>query len=462
MEHFLPLLKSEILEALHTHPSLMLFLVIGMGYLIGRIGFGNFSFGPVAGVLFAGLFFGHFGFRITEGAQTVGFSMFIFSVGYQAGPSFFTVLREDGVRYVMLAIVVATTGFILAVAGTSLLSLQPGMSAGLLAGGLTSSPTLAAAQEAVRHGMVSLPEGWSQETVINNVATGYAITYIFGLAGLITMLKLLPRWLGIDLATEAQRMSSETGDTGAEPVNVTSRCYRVTNEEMTNVPISELRDAYWDQATVVRRVVGEERRALEPDDRLQIGDRLELMGPRSFFVNVAHRLGEEVPPKWRIRDVTDTAQIVVLHKEVVGSKLIDIDIPRRFGLLLVRMTHLGVEVPHGDEIELAKGDILTVVGNAAQIDALGAYLGYVERDIAETDMVTFAFGIVVGVLVGMLSIELGGVSIGLGSAGGLLASGLVISYLRSKRPTFGRLPDAAQWFLMEFGLLLFMTGVGLR
>lgn len=89
MDQFLPLLKAEILEALHNHSALMLFLVIGTGYLIGRIRIGNFSFGPVAGVLFAGVFLGHFGFRITSGAQTVGFAMFIFSVGYQAGPLFF-------------------------------------------------------------------------------------------------------------------------------------------------------------------------------------------------------------------------------------------------------------------------------------------------------------------------------------------------------------------------------------
>jgi putative transport protein len=462
MQHSLHLLTSQILEILHTNPSMMLFLIIGLGYLIGRIGFGGFSFGPVAGVLFAGLFFGHFGFRMAEGPQIVGFSMFIFSVGYQAGPSFFSVLKEDGARYMLLALVVASSGFVVAVIGASLLSLQPGMSAGLLAGGLTSSPTLAAAQEAVRDGVVTLPEGWSREAVINNVATGYAITYIFGLAGLITILKLLPRWLGIDLAAEAQRMSSEARETGAAPVNVTTRCYRVTNEEMTRVPISKLRDTYWDQVTVANLVRNGQQIPVKADEYLQVGDRLEFMGPRSFFVEAAHRFGEEVPPKWRIRDVTDTAQIVVLNREVVGKKLVDIDIPRRFGLLLVRIMHLGVEIPHSADIELSKGDILTVVGNAAQIDALGDHLGYVERDIAETDMVTFAFGIVFGVLVGMLSIEVGGVSIGLGSAGGLLAAGLAISYLRSRRPTFGRLPDAAQWFLMEFGLLLFMTGVGLR
>ena len=201
---------------------------------------------------------------------------------------------------------------------------------------------------------------------------------------------------------------------------------------------------------------------LGDDEKVQLGDHLEVIGPRDFFIKVAPILGEEVHPEWRISDAIDTAQVVVLNKPVIGKTLAEIEIQHRFGLMLARITQLGVEVPHSGHIKLGKGDILTVVGNASQIDALGEYLGHIERDISETDMVTFAFGIVFGVLVGMLSIEIGGVAVGLGTAGGLLASGLLIGYLRSKRPTFGRLPDAAQWMLMEFGLLIFMAGVGLR
>jgi putative transport protein len=461
MQKYLPTLETGILEILKTQHVLLLFLVLAVGYLIGKIRFGSFSFGPVAGVLFAGLFLGHFGLRISSDLQSIGFAMFIFSVGYQAGPRFFSVLKEDGARYATLAVVVACTGFSIAVLGATLLTLQPGTSAGLLAGGLTSSPTLAAATDAVSQGIMPVPEGWSKDAVINNIATGYAITYIFGLAGLITVIKLLPPWLGIDLAVEAQRLSEENADE-QKPVNVTTRCYRVTNEEITKLTVAELREKYWDQATVVTLTRDGMSKRLGDYDNMQIGDHLEVIGPRDFFVKVAPIFGQEIQPEWRISDAIDTAQVVVLNKPVIGKTLAEIEIQRRFGLMLARITQLGVEVPHSNNIELGKGDILTVVGNASQIDALGEYLGHIERDISETDMVTFAFGIVFGVLVGLLSIEIGGVAVGLGTAGGLLASGLTIGYLRSKRPTFGRLPDAAQWMLMEFGLLVFMAGVGLR
>ena len=168
----LEILGEWILAFLNSHESIVFFLVLGIGYLIGNIRIGSFSFGSVAGVLFAGLIFGYYGFRITPAAQMVGFALFIFSVGYQAGPGFVTVLKQDGLKYFTLAVVVGLTGFGIAALWANMLSLPPGMSAGLLAGGLTSSPTLAAAQEAVHAGSVRLADGWSQDQVVDNIAMG--------------------------------------------------------------------------------------------------------------------------------------------------------------------------------------------------------------------------------------------------------------------------------------------------
>ena len=450
-------------DILTLQPALVLFLILGLGYLIGNIRLGNFSFGPVAGVLFAGLFLGHFGFRITAAAQAVGFALFIFSVGYQAGPQFFFVLRQDGLKYLALAVVVATCGFSIAAGWATALSLDPGFSAGLLSGGLTSSPTLAAAQEAIRSGSVSIPDGITADDMLTNVATGYAITYIFGLAGLITVIKLLPGWLGIDLAAEAQRLQSDSRENeSVAPVNVTTRRYRVLGETFTVPTVGELRKLYWDQVTVVRSIRDGKPLTLQDDEHLEEGDILEISGPRRFFTRVAPLIGEEVPLGYRLSDATDTAQVIVMSDAAIGKSIADADIARIFGLVLNRVHRLGTQLPIEPDLLLEKGDILTVIGPAKQVDALGEFMGAIERDISETDMVTFAFGIAAGIILGMLSVTVGGISIGLGTAGGLLLSGLIIGYTRNMRPTFGRLPEAARWFLMEFGLLLFMAGVGLR
>ena len=454
---------GRLLETLHTQPVLTLFLILGMGYLIGNIRIGSFSLGPVAGVLFAGLFLGHFEFRMSPGAQSVGFAMFIFSVGYQAGPRFFDVLRTDGLKYFLLAVVIAATGFTLAVIATKLLELAPGTSAGLLAGGLTSSPTLAAAQEALRTGQVAPPEGMTADAMIGNVATGYAITYIFGLAGLIAIIKLLPQVLGIDLEKEAKALEVKAESSAAlPPTNISSRIYRVSNEEITKIPGKQLREQYWDKTSVIRLRRGGEFLKPDPEDFLQLGDELHILAPVEFFTEIVARFGEEITPDISTAQFTETAQIVVIDKNAVGKTLRELDIARKFGVLLTGVSRMRIQIPHTSDVELRKGDILTVVGPHDSVDLLGTEVGHVEREIAETDMVTFAFGIALGVLVGMLSINVGQLSLGLGSAGGLLASGLAIGYLRSVHPTFGRLPDAARWILMEFGLLLFMAGVGLR
>jgi putative transport protein len=454
---------TRLLETLRVQPVLTLFLILGMGYLIGNIRIGSFSLGPVAGVLFAGLFLGHFDFRMSPGAQAVGFALFIFSVGYQAGPRFFDVLRADGLKYFLLALVVAATGFTIAVIAAQLLSLAPGTSAGLLSGGLTSSPTLAAAQEALRTGQVAPPEGITADAMIGNVATGYAITYIFGLAGLIAIIKLLPQLLGIDLKKEAKALEAKAeSEVALHPTNVSARIYRVTNKDITEIPGEQLKEQYWDKASVVRLKRGDELIEPDPEDFLQLGDELYILAPVEYFTEIVSRIGEEITPEISTEEFMETAQVVVINKGAVGKTLQQLDIASKFGVLVTGISRMRMQIPRTADFELSKADILTVVGAHDNIDLLGKEVGHVEREIAETDMVTFAFGIALGVVVGMLAINVGQLSLGLGSAGGLLASGLAIGYLRSIYPTFGRLPDAARWILMEFGLLLFMAGVGLR
>ena len=455
---------TGFLELLREQPVLTLFLILGMGYLIGAIRIGSFSLGPVAGVLFAGLFLGHFDFRMSAGMQSVGFALFIFSVGYQAGPRFFDVLRTDGLKYFLLALVIAVTGFSVAVIATQILSLTPGTSAGLLSGGLTSSPTLAAAQEALRSGQVAPPEGISADEMIGNVATGYAITYIFGLAGLIAIIKLLPQILGIDLKKESKALESKDVTAKSQQVNIALRVYRVTNEAITKIPVEELDEQYWDKTSVARVVRGGEIVTPGSEGFLRLDDEVYILAPVNYFTDTISQadIGEEITPEISTGLMTRSVQIVVINKKAIGKSLQELDIAKKFGVLVTRVTRMQIEIPSSINYKLRKGDVLTVSGPAEYIDLLGQELGHVERDIAETDMVTFAFGIAFGVLVGLLAIKIGQLSIGLGSAGGLLASGLAIGYLRSVYPVFGRMPDAARWILMEFGLLIFMAGVGLR
>ena len=450
-----------LVELLRGQPVLLLFTLLTLGYVIGGISIRGFTLGPVAGVLFAGIFFGHEGLRITPGAQAVGFALFIFSVGYQAGPRFFSALKADGLKYFVLSLVVATTAVIVALSASYLLELKPGVAAGLLAGGLTSSPTLAAAQDAVREASVTLPPGYSAEKVMSNIASAYAITYIFGLTGLITLIRYMPRLLGIDLEAECRAIEAPSGRS-LKPVNITTRRYRVENPDFLSLTVRELREKYCNRAPIATVQREGEIVRVRGNDHLQAGDMLELVAPRELFAGGLQEIGPELPLDWDVSENQDTRVVVVTNAQAYGNTLGDLDIPTAFRVIIRKIIRQGVELPHSMELELKKGDILHAVGTEEQLVTFGAFMGHMEQDLNQTDMLTFAIGISAGVLLGMLSFPLGGLEIGLGNAGGLLAAGLAIGYLRSVRPTFGRLPEATSWWLMEFGLLLFMAGVGLQ
>ena len=454
-------LLDGIVGLLREQPVLLLFTLLAAGYVIGGISIKGFTLGPVAGVLFAGIFFGHEGLRITEGAQAVGFALFIFSVGYQAGPRFFSALKADGLKYFLLSLVVASTAVSVALSAAYILELKPGVAAGLLAGGLTSSPTLAAAQDAVREASVTLPQGYSADKVMSNIASAYAITYIFGLTGLITLIRYMPRLLRIDLEAECRAIEAPS-DRHFNPINITTRRYRVENPDFISLTVRELREKYCSRAPIATVQRGGETVRVRGQDHLQIGDLLELVAPQELFARGLQEIGPELPLDWDISEKQDTSVVVVTNAQAYGNTLGELDIPNSFRVIIRKIFRQGVELPHNPQLELKKGDILHAVGGEEPLASFGAFMGHMETDLEQTDMLTFAIGIAAGVLLGMLSFPIGGLQIGLGNAGGLLAAGLAIGYVRSVRPTFGRLPEATSWWLMEFGLLLFMAGVGLQ
>jgi putative transport protein len=283
------------------------------------------------------------------------------------------------------------------------------------------------------------------------------------LAGLIAIIKLLPQVLGVDLEKEAKALEADDESGAAsQQANVSARIYKVTNEEITKISGEQLREKYWDKTSVVRLRRDGAFVKPNPSEFLQLGDELYILAPVNFFTETVGKFGEEITPEASTAQFTEAAQIVVINKQAVGKSLEELDIAKKFGVLLTRVSRMRMEVPRTVDFRLRKGDILTVVGPHDNVDLLGEEFGHVEREVAETDMVTFAFGIAFGVVIGLFAVNVGQLSLGLGSAGGLLTSGLAIGYLRSVHPTFGRLPDAARWILMEFGLLIFMAGVGLR
>jgi putative transport protein len=286
-------------EFLLQQPVLVFFLVLSLGYLIGSIRVFGISLGGVGGVLIAGLFFGHYGMTMYAGMQSMGFALFIFCVGYQAGPQFFDVLLTSGLKYLSLALVVAATGFALAVSLAGALNLAPGMAAGLLGGALTTTPTLAAAQDAVRSGLVTAPDGFTNEQILTNIGAGYALTYLFGLIGLILIIRLLPRVLGIDLPAEAAKLSSG-GDPEAGPdlSTVTRRTYRINNLEHIHQTVVEMEREALGRIIFAGIRRNGEKIDINDETRLELDDEVLVIGDVHHLLESAHSL--EMRRSWLI------------------------------------------------------------------------------------------------------------------------------------------------------------------
>lgn len=456
---------ATLYNYMQQQPILVFFLVLGLGYLIGNIRVWGISLGPVGGVLVAGIFFGHFGFTMYAGAQTFGFVLFIFCVGYQAGPKFIDVLISDGLKYLSLALVVAGTGFGLAVGLSKLFDFAPGLAAGLMGGAMTTTPTLAAAQEAVYSGLARIPDGYTSEEVLTNIGAGYALTYLFGLVGLILIIRLMPRILGIDLPAEAAKLVSDD-DIGGVPnlSEVARRTYRVTQEKYLGKTVHGLQLSSPKNFSIVAIRRQGNVIPIDYDTRIELSDEMLVIGRIGYLLKTMPDFGEEISDEEGLNVSMCTAQVVVSKPEMIGMPLADIRLAKvkHLGVLVLGVRRHRKKLPVDGSLVLLRGDVVTIYGPELAVLPLTENVGHVERDVIETDLFTFALGIAVGVVVGTLAVTIGGVTIQLGMAGGLLLSGLSVGFLRSIWPIFGRVPDASRWVLMELGLLMFMAGVGIN
>jgi putative transport protein len=462
-------MEIDLFELLKNNSMLMLFTVIGLGYLIGNLKIGATALGPTVGVLLTALVFGHYGLEVLPQVGAFGFALFIFSVGLDAGPSFFSAFREDALKYITLALIVAVCGFSMALVSAKLLSFEPGFGAGLLAGALTSTPTLVGAQEAVNSGLAHIPEGLTTAKIINNINVGYALTYLVGSIVVILMITYAPKLLKLNLEAMALTYAKEKGILAKKGGGTTTadtlplvRAYKVA-EEGAGKTLAQ-RSAELNIPSIALRVKrNNELFDAKPDFVLELDDIVSFIASLSVHQWARENIGaEEVLDPDLLDYHINAHEIVVLNSKIAGKRLSELALPNNYGCFTTDLIRAGIELPLTDEVVLLKGDRLRVVGDENRLRELGAHLGYVEEEVEETDLVTFSFGIVLGIFLGLIVVNIAGISIGLGTAGGLLIAGIILGYLSSINPTFGRVPAPARFILKELGLMLLMATIGLN
>ncbi|MCK4388277.1 MAG: aspartate-alanine antiporter [Dehalococcoidia bacterium] len=459
---------DDIVEICRSYPQIVVFLAIAIGYFVGKIKLRGFNIGSTAGVLIIALVLGQMNIEVPPLLKAVSFALFIFCMGYKVGPQFFGALKKEGLHYIWLSLFLALLGLVIAILLGKGFGFDKGTTAGLLAGAMTQSSVIGTAEGAIKHLSVSAAD---QTALESNVAVAYAITYVFGTAGLIFFFKMIPRLMKIDLRNEARKLEEEmsggSGEIDKRPElfswykQLNLRAYRVTNENILGKTVSEL------EALFPRKIAVEKLKRADrvidpaPGTVIQSGDVVAMVGDRREFLKADEKIGPEVDDRSVVDLIGEILNICVLNPEAVGRTLGEISTEHGHGCFLRKITRQGHELPLTKNTVVHKCDVLEVAGTQKDIEKLVKHLGYPERPTVMTDLVIVGLGCVLGTLIGLIMVPVMGIPLTLGVGGGVLLSGLVFGWLRSIHPTFGQIPGGAQWVLTDLGLNLFIACVGL-
>lgn len=459
---------------LRQYPELAVFLTLAFGFWIGKIRVKKFTLGTVTSVLLVGVLVGQLNIPIAGPLKSVFFLLFLFAVGYSVGPQFFRGLKKEGLPQMLFAAVMCVFCLLAPYLLAKLMSYNAGEAAGLLAGSQTMSAVLGVATDTINQMNGSDTD---KTGMINVMPVAYAVTYIFGTAGSAWLVSDIgPRLLGgLEYVKKACKEleaklgnNDESEQPGFMPAArpVTFRAYTISNDWFgSGKTVQELEDYLAGQGRrlFVERVrVNNVVKEVKPSMVLEKGNEVVLSGRREFVIGEENWIGEEVNDVDLLDFPAETLPVLAVNKEIVGKTLCQLrKMPCMHGVSVKSIKRAGINIPVLSGNKVDGGDMLELVGMKMDVDRAAKALGYPDRPTNQTDLIFVGLGILLGGIVGSLAIHFGGVPISLSTSGGALIAGLVFGWLRSKHPTFGRIPEPSLWILNNLGLNVFIAVVGI-
>jgi putative transport protein len=436
------------MTALFAEQMFVLFFIMALGSWLGTFSIRGISLGT-AGVLFIALIFGHFGLSVPKVVMDLGLLLFVYAVGLQAGMRFFRTFRSQGFRFIVIALVTVLVGAVMTVLVAWMWKLPFDLATGLYTGALTCTPALAAVIDSINR----LGLGNSA-----SVSVGYGIAYPFSMVGVVLVVQLLPKLLRRDLAAEEARWREAQAK---EMPGIVARQYRVTNSNVDGRLVSEIDLHRLSTVNLSRVKRGDKVFAASPSTRLQLWDVVMVVGQEAEVAKMSMLLGEPTEVKMDVNTDVKSVDVYVSEPSLISKKLMDLKIWERYTVVITRIRRQGLEITPTGPATLEIGDSIRVVGESTAVDEFVRIVAGKPARADETQMVTFLMGLVLGVILGNISIPLGnGLDLQLGNAGGVFLVGLVIGH-------FGRVgsfklwvPPAARNITRELGLMLFLAGAG--
>ncbi len=435
---------------------LYLFLAAALGSLLGNLKWRGNSLG-VASVLFVGLAIGAIrpDIKIPDIIKLLGLAIFVYSIGLSSGASFFSSLKNRGVSNLVLTLLILGILSLCIGIAAALLGFDAASAAGLLAGITTNTPALAGLLDAIlKNG------GDSVQFMSNNAVVGYSISYPAGVLGLMIALSVMQHLLRVNYAAESKALSKEFS-TGLPLVN---RTIKITQEAFIGATLRDVK-----QQEQLQIVFGRLRRdgtdqLCHLEMHLQANDLISIVGEQEEVARTAALLGEPVDIDISgDRSVFDVRRIFVSNPKVAGQTIASLNLHEQYSVVLTRIRRGDVDSLVTSDTVLELGDRIRVLARKSDMKQIAQLFGDSYEHISHIDLLSFGFGMGIGILIGSIEMTLpGNIIFSLGFAGGPLVAGLVLSYLRRSGPILWALPYSANLTLRQIGLMLMLAAIGIN
>lgn len=453
---------SLFTETSVAHDVLVYSLVIALGVLLGKIKFFGISLG-VTFVLFVGIVAAHFGFSIANASllnfiRDFGLILFVFSIGMQVGPGFFSSFKKGGMQMNLLAFIVVMLNVAVAMTIYYTCDVKIAQIVGILSGAVTNTPGLGAAQQALET-LDPATAGTAED-----LSMGYAAAYPLGVVGIILSMILLKVIFRVKIENEQKEIETENEDSTLKPFVVT---LKVENALIFGKTIGEVHAIIDHNFVVSRLKVNETGEVVVPTSKTVINKDDLLLTVCSAQDEMAFQsfIGHEVDTEWEEEKQSNVVsrRILVTKSHYNGRTLGSLRLHNGYNLNPTRVNRAGLDLLASPNLTLQVGDRITVVGDPAHIERLATRLGNSMKRLHEPNMITMFIGIFLGIIVGSLPIAIPGMSASmkLGLAGGPLVVAILLSRFGYKFKLTTYTSTSASLMLREVGICLFLASVGL-
>ena len=488
-----------------AHAVLVISMVAACGLAFGSLRVWGISLG-IGGVLFSGLLFGHFKISVDshtlEFVREFGLILFVYSIGMQVGPGFFSSLKRQGLKLNIMAASIVLLSVMITVGLNYFGNIEKPVAVGLYAGAVTNTPALAASQQALKDVLENTPDKTTdmpvlpvvaastsipvstdtvkplvpavvtpehattpppanpKEDVLKRPGLGYAVAYPFGILGIILTMIIIRFLFRIDPFGEADEFKKlHTKSAGLSRLNIT-----VTNTNLDGILLERI-PGLEDSGVVISRVKHQDNvEVAQPDSVIHLGDVLLCVGLKDKLEEMRLVIGQVADVDLvKISTHIMTKRLIVTNKKVLGKHIDDLDFLDQYDVVITRISRAEIEYSPNTDVELQFGDTVLAVGTEENINKITPRLGNSLRTLNHPEIVPVLVGIALGVILGSFPLYFPGMPapVKLGLAGGPLVVAIILSRIGRIGPIVWYLPISANFMIRELGIVLFLTAVGL-